>query len=412
MIVAGESGSGRRWRNGALSLLLCVVLQEFLLRFFFPLPEIKGFNRIDYMPVGLENRETTAIRSIRVVQESSPDGVSFSRSLNEYGFRGGRWRTRKAAGVVRTLFVGDSFVESDLVPDGLTIPEAYQAAAKRAGVSIEAMNLGVTGAGLASDVRLIVDTAPVFRPDQVFLVVYANDLPDQLDVPVPRTFGNYRLAKPRFVELVEMALKHEQLPWRWSWRETRFDQPVPSPSNPWSDRTFAEQNLRQVSPRMLAEMKAGRFNAFRVGGSRALAAGLQEPFDISGALAELRTFLAGFGATFAVIYIPERGTVTNHYRRFEQEYSLQMPKDTDLTGPAFQLHRRLLSAQCAAAGVPFFDSAELVRAAEDAGRHVYFDFDDHLNGAGGRFLGEAIFAWWSGAAPGSARNQSPGRLKM
>ena len=398
---------GRTW---ALVVVVSLVLQEACFRFVFPLPDVKGFNRIDYMPIGRENAETSAIRSIRVVQESSPDRISVTRALNEYGFRGGRWNTRKVDGVARVFFVGDSFVESALVPDGETLPERFQERSRDQGTRAEAMNLGVSGGGLESALRLIVDAVPVWRPDLVFLVINANDLPDRLEMPRPRRFAGYPVFKPRLVELAAMALGHEQLPYRWSWQRLRFDRPVPSPNNPWSDSSFAESNARHVSPPILAAMKAGRFNPFRVGGSLYMADALRVPFDLRDGLGSLRVYLEHFGACLAVVYIPERGTVTNYYKHFEQEYSLLLPTETDMTQPAYQLHRQLLRQQCAETGVPFFDSADLFRREEDAGRHLYWNFDDHLNGPGDRLVGDALFEWWSGEAARTSCGQTPGRL--
>lgn len=402
-------GVGRTW---VIALLLCLGIQEACLRFAFPLPDIKGFNRVDYMPIGKESSETRAIRSIEVVQESSLDRVSVTRRLNEYGFRGRRWETRKAEGVVRVFFVGDSFVEGALVQDGETIPEIFQARSATQGIRVEALNLGVSGGGLESELRLIVDAAPVWRPDLVFLVIYANDLPDQPELPRPKTFAGHPALKPRFIELATMALGHEELPYRWGWRKVRFDYPVPNPNNPWSDQAFEEGNLRHVSPRILTEMRAGRFNAFRVGGSLRMEKDLQAPFDLRDTLGSLRAYLERLEARLVVVYIPERGTITNYYKRFEREFSLLLPTDIDMTQPAYHLHRRLLRLQCAERGVPFFDSADLVKREEDAGRHLYFDYDDHLNGAGNRVLGDALLGWLAGAPDDAAFGQSPGRLKM
>ncbi len=68
-------GRSSRVTAAILLLLTVVAAQEALLRFFFPLPELKGFNRIQYMPLGPAGKTDEAVRSIRMVVESSPDHV-------------------------------------------------------------------------------------------------------------------------------------------------------------------------------------------------------------------------------------------------------------------------------------------------------------------------------------------------
>lgn len=376
-------------------LVVCFVVQEVVLRFVFPLPDVKGLNRINYMKVGLAGSEMKAIRSMRVLQENALDGVAMARTLNEYGFRGGRWEPHKAPGVARVFFVGDSFVEGGLTPDGETIPESFQTKAHERGVRVEVLNLGVNGAGLESELHLIVDAAPVLRPDVVFLVLYANDLPDDPVLPSPRHFGSYPTLKPRFLELLAMALNHEPLPCRQAWRTWRFLQPVPNPNNPWSDKDFEATYREMVSPAVLEAMRAGRFNPYRVGGSLYIEQSLLSPFDIRKALRDLREYLGQLGCRLLVLYVPERGMVTNYYKRFEREYSRGLPENVDLTQPPYQLHRRLLRDQCAELALPFLDVTELIRREEDAGRHLYFGYDDHLTGKGSSFVGAAVFHWFA-----------------
>ncbi len=96
-----------------------------------------------------------------------------------------------------------------------------------------------------------------------------------------------------------------------------------------------------------------------------------------------------------MVYVPERGTVTNHYKQFEKDYSRSLPTDLDMTVADYQLHRYLLRAQCARVGIDFLDTTDLIVAEEVAGRHMYLDFDDHMREIGYRTVGKAIFQWWS-----------------
>jgi hypothetical protein len=384
----------KRWAGIAL-LLVVLAAQEIAFRFLFPLPELAGFNRIHYMPVGPAGKKVVAVRSLGMIVESSPDHRRVVETLNEYGFRDGRWRTRKAADERRAIFIGDSYVEGILASNGNTIPEVFRAEAAGRGLRVETMNMGVAASGLSSYAELLVDTVPAFHPDMVFVVVYANDLPDKLVVPQPRVFERHVSFTPRLVELFLMASRQEMLPYRWQWREERQSQPVPSPNNPWSDASFAEEYEKNVAPWILSAMKAGEFNPVRMGGSLYMERDLRTRFDIRPGLAALRDYSERYGSRLSVVYVPERGTVTNHYKQFEKEFSRLMPVDTDMTGPEYQMHRYLLRAQCAEVGVAFFDATDTIMREEMAGRHLYWDYDDHMRDDGYREVGKAIFDWWS-----------------
>src|SRR5690349_24233919 len=121
--------SGRKPWAGIALLLAILAVQEIVFRLVFPLPEVKGFNRIHYMPVGPAGKDVTAVRSIKMIVESSPDHVRVAEPLNEYGFRDGRWSVQKSVDETRVMFVGDSYVEGILATDGHTIPDAFRAEA-------------------------------------------------------------------------------------------------------------------------------------------------------------------------------------------------------------------------------------------------------------------------------------------
>ena len=58
-------------------------------------------------------------------------------------------------------------------------------AAEESGKNLEVMNLGVGAAGPNEYVSLVRDSAPIFRPDDVIVVIFANDIPSP---PVSRFF--------------------------------------------------------------------------------------------------------------------------------------------------------------------------------------------------------------------------------
>jgi len=360
------------------------------------MPEYPGFNRILYMPVAPTapaGSAARAVRSIRIVKESLPDGVLVEQTLNEYGFRG-RMSIRRKGTDPRVVFFGDSFVEGAYVPDDETLPRAFEAQAVESGMRVEAINLGVAGGGFQWYPALILDTLPLLKPDALLLVVYANDLPAQPDLPVPRVFAPRPALAPWVPSLLAMAWRREQLPFRWSWRRERFFQPVPNPGNPWSRPDFVSENRGRVTQRIFDAMREGRFSPLRVGGSLYMEQALREPFDIRASLASFRQAAEAQGTRLAIVYLPERGMVTNYYQSFEREFGIGLPVETDMTAAPYQLHRALLADQCAQTGVAFLDLTEIIRAQEARGNHLYHDYDDHLSGKGDRLLGAAIFDWW------------------
>ncbi len=335
----------RRWVLAISYTLAVFIFQESVFRFIFPLPDVDGFNRIHYMPVNPGSWHVTAIRNMKLIGQSSPDHVKVIQTLNEYGFRGQRWRTQKQHGTKRVFFVGDSFVFGDLVPDDETIPEGFRARALDASVTIDAMNLGIDGANMISYTELILDAVPLFEPDAVLVIMYANDLPTTTQEAQPRTFQRFKHTMPRLVQLLLMLKKHEMLPCRWGFKQVSFNQPVPSPNNPWSNEEFEAAHREDLTPRMLAAMKNGTFNPWRTSGSEYIEWALKAPFDVRDHLSFLQAYVEAHGARLLVAYIPERGMVTNYYQTFEHEYSLTLPVRTDMTQPAYQMHRQMLSAQ-------------------------------------------------------------------
>ena len=69
------------------------------------------------------------------------------------------------------------------------------------------MNMGIVGTGLGSYLRLIVDAVPIFLPDEVFLVVYANDLPFSGHIPFKSSVQPHYASfhEPRLITLAKMS---------------------------------------------------------------------------------------------------------------------------------------------------------------------------------------------------------------
>ncbi|MFV1994187.1 MAG: hypothetical protein ACC661_02025 [Verrucomicrobiales bacterium] len=386
--------SRRRWAFLGVYVLALFAFQEIVIRFLFPLPEVGHINRIHYMPIAPGGEEVKALRSVRALNISSPDRARFVYTLNRYGFRDRNWRIAKSDGVERVLFVGDSFVQGDMAGEEETIPRCFEAASAREGVGVESMNFGVDGAAVRAFVNIVLDATPVFHPDWVFLVLFANDLPSVEPNVYEQPYMRHSRWVPRFVQLVAMIVNDEMIPSRWAWRTVRTDQPVPSPNNPWSDEVYEREMKAYVTPEILAAMKRGDFNPFRIGGSAYLEERLQRPSDLSIVFTLLKRFTHRNGARLCVFYIPDRGQVTRFYQRYDREFSIGFPDDIDLTRPEYRIHQKSLTEQCESLGVPFLDLTPLIEAEEKSGHHLYWNYDDHLRAEGYQLVGNAMYEFY------------------
>ena len=381
----------------AVIVVLVLVPQELLFRWAFPLPDVVNFNRMRYtLDAGPATRGE--LRNARLVWPSEPDRVAPVETTNLYGFRGPTWNARPPAGTARVMIVGDSVVEGAVSEDDATIPLAFQERSEQRGVPVEALNLGVGGAQLPEYVSLVRDGLPVLRPDALVLVLFANDFPFPrwdpawlADPLVPRPARRWT---PRAFEVVAAALAGRPAPRRWYGRPVNVFAAVPDPSNPWT--VFGKGAERIAAPALADAMRRGTFNPFLVNVLEHMRHDLPIATDVRTPLAALAGYAAGRKVPFALAYVPFSVQVSDYYVSFERTYS-DAPPDS-LRGPEYQLHARLVAAACADLGLPFLDLTPLLRAEEDAGHHLYWDYDIHLRPEGYRFVGRTLFDWWQGWA--------------
>jgi lysophospholipase L1-like esterase len=393
--------SPRARRAAALSLWLAGVLalQELALRFVFPLPEIASWNRADYMRRA-PGDPRRPLRSLRLVWESAPDAARFEHGLNAYGFRDREWTLEREPGVERVLFVGDSFVEGTMARDEETIPRRFEAEAARAGRRVEAMNLGVMGADLSHYFQLVDDAVPLFRPDAVLLVLFANDLPPPAFDVERAPARRFDPLLPRLAVVARLLAAGEMPPMRFRLRAVPYHAPASDPRHPWHGR---EAEVRALArPDLARAVLQGRLNPYRVGGASYLASALRTPIELESPLRFLARVVARRGGKLFVAYLPDRSQVTDRYAAFEAALGSD---GTDLRAPEFQRHARELARDCRAAGVPFLDLTPRLREAEARGSRLYWDYDDHLRAAGYAFVARALFEWWAAAPAPRARGR-------
>lgn len=385
----------RKARYLSLLLLLGVLgLLELASRFIFPVPAFENFNRVAYSPTysNIAKSANAYLRHDSFMIPSEPDAIQAIYELNIYGFRDRDWAPRGKS--PRVMLVGDSFVEGYLADASHTIPHGFDAAAQKNGARLETMNFGVTGAGLQEYMQLIYDAVPLFQPQDVVLVLYANDLPTLNFDPAtitPTTFERSNPLLPRVADTLLRAVRHDRIALAGHRSPMPYFLPVPSPGNPW---TRFEGRYGFVQPEFAAAMKAGKMNPFLTNEINWFYRTLVRPVDAKPVLSTINDFLRAHSARLSVVYIPSRHQVTTSYREYAKAFCAP-EKLYDLTGNEFQAHAAALKQVTGDLQIPFLDLTEQLREREAAGKRMYLLYDGHFEKNTYVETGEQIFDWWS-----------------
>ena len=381
---------------GVLYIAGLLAFLEFSLRIAFPLPELANFNRINYQP-GIKATKSDYLRNINMLWSSTLDtGVAFVHKLNYYGFRDFNWSLEKAEKKQRILFIGDSFVEGMTSDGEQVLTNGFIKKAEEIRDDLEVFNMGIMGVGINEFINLIVDAVPLFKPDHVFLVLCYNDIPfNRPYFPKTRiTPEYYDNSKLRMVQLYDMLKADEPLPFRFNYGSKKFYPAVPSRNNPW---TLYEDSLRrEVIPAVAEAMIKGDFNFFRTNWILEEERFLRSTTDLKDKFKLLNEYVHLGKATFSVFYIPSRHQVSTYYYQFERQQCLRCPESLDLTQDQYQIHRDILSKNCADLGIPFYDLTPEFIEEEAKQNHLYWNYDDHMKGKAYLMAGEKIFKWWNG----------------
>ncbi|MBD98500.1 MAG: hypothetical protein CMO34_01545 [Verrucomicrobia bacterium] len=377
-------------------ILMSLFLVEFALRFCFPLPELSNFNRINYQILDRQDDRKGYLRNIQMLWKSTLDtNHAFVHQLNTYGFRDNKdWevkRNRKK----RFFFVGDSFVEGMMSPKNQSIPLGFKKALGEAQDNYELFNCGMMGIGLNEYIKFLKDAVPIFRPDAVFLVMYSNDAPFQRKyIPQNRILPEYYSSfHPRLLTLMEHIKKEDPIPFRFSTEVRPFYKAVPDHGNPW---TFKEATLsKEVTPTIAAAMKKGDFNYFRTNWILEEEKFLKTDINLFEKFGFLKEYLLTYNAELNVVYIPSRSQVSTHYYQFEKQACLlKCPDALDLTVPIYQKHAAIIAADCKRLEIPFLDLTTFIKSKEEGGKHMYWNYDDHMRGSSYMQLGREIQQFW------------------
>lgn len=398
-------------RRIAFALLLLLGLQELALRAVFPLPEVLNFDRLRYAHLGVvpDPAAPASLAHGSFSWASDPDGFEYVHRLNLYGFRDGEWTLAPRPGVTRIGLVGDSFVEGFSTDAASTLPATFARLAAQAGLSVEALNLGVGGAGLEAYARLLRDALPLLQPSTVILVLFANDVipvrfdPAWLDDPLtPERSSQWQ---PRLAHVLRQRRLGRPVARRWHAAPFPFLPAVPDPRNPWSDGRIAGR-YAFVAPEIARAIREGRFNPMLPGWLPWFARSLARPVDLTPHLSALASYARSHGTELLVVYLPTKSQVSDRYLEYQAAYA---PPDSlrSLMGAEFQEQAAGLAHSCARLGVPFLDLTAALREGEARAGPLHWRYDDHMNADGYREAAQRVFEWWrSTTGDGAARTST------
>lgn len=402
---SSELGARRILLYSIIVVLFLLLFQEIIFRIVFPLPEVSNFNRASYAWVTPFHKNYASNISFRWTSE--PDQISFIHDMNLYGFRTEKnWSVKKEHGRERIAFVGDSFVEGMSASVEETITEGFRKAdeeVKRSGKNPEIMNFGMGGANFPHYLKLIRDMVPLFRPDTLILVFYANDFPaPKLDAKwiednYQPKFNKFWL--PRAYYVISAVLRGERVPRRWHSKPIPWFEPLPNPSHFLYGKS--DQELSYILPDLRKAMERGTMNPWSADHLSGVERKLKLPSNAEPYISNLAAFLKKYGVTLRMVYIPHNLQVSDYYVQFQQKYSKPNGIQS-LLGSEYQRQVKEVADICQRLNIPFLDFTPFLREEEAKGRHWYCDYDQHMRGPSYVRTGRMIQEWVSsGKLPGN-----------
>jgi len=370
--------------------ILCVfIFQEVFFRYFYPVPEIKNFDRVNFMYLHFDGSGSKHSRNQTWEWQSVPDTTFiFEHHMNHYGFRDKEWLIKKPENKKRALFIGDSFIEGVMAKQDETIPLAFEKASNK---TYETFNGGMLGCGLSSYLQLSADMVPLYKPDVAFLCIYANDLGKKIPkVPEfylePQYFNSFT---PRLFEIITQIKTYGPLHFRWKNNYKPYMPSVPDEKNPW---TKSEKLLKDhVTPKLADHMMKSLFNPFLTNSLTKEEKFLKAPPAIGEAITFFNFICKQNETKPVIIYIPSRNQVTDYYLPFEKEFCINCPESISLNTPEYQVHQQFLKKQCESQHIKFIDLTDTIKKKEAKGEHLYWDYDQHMKVKGYQLLGRTIW---------------------
>lgn len=370
-----------------VSIALFLLLQEVVLRIMFPLPELSNFDRALFVPKKNEF-QGGFVRNKSFLWWSLPDtSVAFELNYNKYGFRDVDWQTSKPEVKKRVLFVGDSFVEGIMSQDCQTIPSYFQQASSG---STEVMNAGMLGTSIGDYLQLIADAVPIFNPDMVVMVIYANDFTsDEIKIPSHNLKEEfYSTTTPRLFELLNQHSKGNPVP---SLISTQLRAVLPDsaqPTYPFKGRI--DEMYEHADSALVSNMLSAHFNPYKLNEVMRMERSLSEPCNTLVPLDFFKYYAEKYDFEPVVVYIPCRHQVSDRYLAYEYQVSKKFDQNIRFTDSTYQTNVINLQQNCEMLGLKFIDTSDTLKTFEENGNRAYWNYDDHMKAAGYRVVGNFV----------------------
>ncbi|MFT6027979.1 MAG: hypothetical protein ACI8P5_002257 [Bacteroidia bacterium] len=373
-------------------VLLVFVFQEVLFRVSFPLPELSNFDRASFVLKAGDSGQFVRNKSFN--WWSLPDTTAPSRiSYNMYGFRSNEWSVKRQKGKKRVMFVGDSFVEGIMAPQGHSIPDWFKRASDNP--RIEVMNAGMLGVGMKKYLQFIADAVPVFRPNVVFLVVYANDFTtNEIEIPAFNLAAEYYdNSRPRFLELIRQYQLGNPIPFRKTFWPQKLLPSLEDPAFPYINKV--DQMYAHADSSLVESMCKAEFNPYKLNEMFRMEKALRERANFLIPLDFFRYYAEKFEFEPVVVFMPSRNQVTNHYLQFDHQSSLKFNRNITFADSVYNLNQERLGEVCSRLGLKYYDLTEEIKKQESAGNHLYWNYDDHMRSRGYEFAGRELYRRWN-----------------
>lgn len=371
-----------------ISIALFLMLQEVALRIMFPLPELSNFDRALFVPKKNEF-QGGFVRNKSFLWWSLPDTIAaFQLNYNRYGFRDEEWQIAKPKGKKRVMFVGDSFVEGIMSQDEQTIPDYFRKAWPITG--IQTMNAGMLGTGISEYLQLIADAVPIFSPDMVVMVIYANDFTsDEIKIPSHNLKEEYyAVTKPRLLELLNQYSQGNPVPSLIS-TQSRTVLPDSSQST-YPFKTRINEMYEHADSALVNNMLTAHFNPYKLNEIMRMERGLREACNLLVPLDFFRYYAEKYDFEPVVVYVPCRHQVSNEYLKYEYQVSKKFDLNIRLTDTIYQTNVLSLKRNCETLGLHFINTSDTLKPYEDNGNNAYWNYDDHMKAAGYEVVGTFV----------------------
>ncbi len=377
----------------AVYLIVVFVIQELVFRVAFPLPELSNFDRRAFV-LETDVAGSGMVRNRSYYWQSLPDtNHRFYVRYNGYGFRDSEWKVKKATGKRRCMFVGDSFVEGIMAEQDQTIPEYFKKASSEK--NLEIMNAGMLGTGMKQYLQFVADAVPIFRPDVVFLVVYANDFTSER-VAIPEfnlEEEYYSGLTPRLIELLTQLKRDEPIPFVMSSADNKMLPDTESPNFPWENRI--EEMYLHADSNLVEYMLKAELNPYRLNQSIRDERMFREPCNFLVPMDFFRYYSEKFDFEPVVVFIPSRNQITDKYGEYDFRLGKKLKPILSLTAEEYQKNQKHLKQVCNRLGLKFIDLTSEIKRHELNGNHLYWNYDDHMRAKGYKIVGETLFNLWS-----------------